>query len=203
MGVGGIARFHGERMKKEPHIDKRFEKAVYTGTALTGEEFEGCTFLGCNLTECDLSGCLFADCRLTDCNWSMARLANTNLRNVAFVNCKLVGVDFGGCLPFLFSVSFENCCLDYSRVRKNRLKEMKFRGCSIRDAEFADTDLTGAAFDGCDLANTVFTRATLNQADFRTAHNYAINLELNSARKAKFALPGLPGLLSQYNLVIE
>ena len=125
------------------------------------------------------------------------------MRNVAFTNCKVIGVDFSNCLPFLFAVSFERCRLDYSHFIKNRLRKTKFRECAIRDADFTEADLTGASFDNCDLSSTVFSRTNLSHADFRTSRNYSINLEMNTVRKARFSLSGIAGLLSQYDLVIE
>jgi fluoroquinolone resistance protein len=190
-------------VKEALHIDEVFEKIDYSDTGLSGGEFESCTFSNCDFSNSDLSASLFTDCQLIDCNLSMATVDHTGLRNVAFVNCKVVGVDFSGCLPFLFAVSFEKCCLDYSHFIKNRLKKTTFKGCSIRDANFTEADLTAASFEECDLTNTAFSHTNLSHADFRTSHNYSINLEMNTVRKAKFSLSGVAGLLDQYDLIIE
>jgi fluoroquinolone resistance protein len=185
------------------HAHKVFEQIAYAKTGLPGGEFEDCTFKNCNFSDADLSHKRFIDSRLIDCNLSNAKITHAGLRNVTFLSCKIVGVDFSGCLPFLFEVSFEKCSLDYTKFIKNRLKKTTFKGCTIREAIFTETDLTGATFDSCDLSNTVFSRSNLSQADFRTSRNYSINLEINTARKAKFSLYGLAGLLSQYDIIVE
>ena len=188
---------------KETQAHKVFEKIDYAETGLSGQEFEDCTFNNCNFSDADLSKSRFIDCRMSDCNLSNARMNQAGLQNVTFLGCKIVGVDFGTSLPFLFEVTFEKCSLDYSKFIKNKLKKTKFKECAIREAIFTETDLTGASFDNCDLLNTVFSRTNLNQADFRTARNYSIDLEQNSARKAKFSYSGIAGLLSQYDIIIE
>jgi fluoroquinolone resistance protein len=190
-------------VKEVSHANEVFEKVSYSDTGLSGEEFETCTFMNCNFSDSDLSNCLFSDCQFVDCNLSMANISRCGLRNVTFRNCKVVGVDFGSCLPFLFAVSFEKCCLDYSHFIKNRLKKTKFIECTIKEANFSETDLTGASFYNCDLLNTVFVRTNLSQADFRTSRNYSINLEMNTVRKTKFSFPGITGLLRQYDIVVE
>jgi fluoroquinolone resistance protein len=189
--------------EEESHTNKVFEKVVYSETGLSGEEFEDCKFINCNFSDSDLSDCLFIDCQMIDCNLSMARVSQTMMRNVTFLNCKVIGVDFSKCLSLLFIVGFEKCCLDYSIFIKKKLNKTNFKECAIRDVDFTESDLSGASFDNCDLLNTVFSRTNLNQADFRTSRNYRINLEMNTARKAKFSLSGIAGLLSQYDIIIE
>jgi fluoroquinolone resistance protein len=189
--------------KEVSHADTIFEKIDYSEAGLTGEEFEDCTFRNCNFSNCDLSHSRFIDCRLIDCDLSMAKVNQTGMSNVMFLNCKIVGVDFSKCLPLLFSVSFETCCLDYSLFTRSKLKKTKFKECIIREADFTGADLTGATFESCDLLKTVFSHTNLSQADFTTARNYAINLEMNIVRKAKFSLSGIVGLLSHYDIVVE
>ena len=190
-------------MADRPHVDEVFEKVAYKETALSGEEFESCTFDNCDLSGIDLANSLFTDCRFIDCNLSMARMGYCGLRNVAFTNCKIAGVDFTNCLPFLFSVGFENCSMDYCHFLRMKLKKTVFRGCSIRDADFSESDLSGAVFDDCDLAHAVFSRTNLSLADLRMARNYSIDPEANNLRKARFSLSGVAGLLERYEVVIE
>ena len=190
-------------MKRVSHVNQVFDKVAYRDVGSAGDEFDACTFTNCTFADGDLSDCCFTDCRLVDCNLSLAKVMNAGMRNVTFLNCKAVGVDFSKCGSFLFAVSFATCCLDYCGFSKTRLKKTTFNGCSLKGADFTEADLTGTCFDGCDLAGTVFSRTNLSQADFRTSRNYTINLEANLARKAKFSLAGVAGLLNQYDIVIE
>lgn len=68
---------------------------------------------------------------------------------------------------------------------------------------FAECDLKKSVFDECDLDRAVFKQANLENADFMTAYNYSINPERNRMKNARFALPGVIGLLDQYDIIIE
>jgi fluoroquinolone resistance protein len=93
--------------------------------------------------------------------------------------------------------------MDYCSFFRKKMKKTMFRDCSIKDADFTETDLSMASFTNCDLMNTVFTGTILEKTDFRTAKNYAFDPELNKIRKAKFSLAGIPGLLLKYNIDID
>ena len=54
-------------------------------------------------------------------------------------------------------------------------------------------------FNAAYQINTPF----IEKADFRNSHNYTIDPETNSIKKAKFSLPDVIGLLSKYNIDIE
>ena len=73
----------------------------------------------------------------------------------------------------------------------------------MQEADFSESDLTGAIFENCDLLQTTFFHTNLEQANFTSAFNYSINPETNRLRKARFSLLGLIGLLDTYGIEIE
>ena len=79
----------------------------------------------------------------------------------------------------------------------------RFVGCSLREVDFTQADLTNAVFQDCSLLDAVLSATKLNGADFTTAHNIALDPELNELRQARFAAHSLPGLLTKYGLVIQ
>lgn len=190
-------------MKETYHREKTFDKINYANTALSGREFDSCTFINCDFSGSNLSGNDFIDCRFEGCNLSMMRVDQTGLKNVAFHNCKIMGVDFSACNEFLLAVSFHNCILDFVSFFRRKLRKTTFHGCSIKEANFTQTDLTGSAFTACDLSQTVFQQTALEKADFRSASNFSIDPELNKIKGAKFSSSGLIGLLDKYNIVVE
>ena len=191
-------------MMTEPYYDQEvFHKTDFSGQRLGGTEFQGCTFRHCNFAQVNLGHAKFSDCLFDTCNLAMASLNQVKLENASFRHCKLIGVNFSPCLDFLFSVSFAHCQLDLTAFVGKKLRKARFEHCSLREANFADSDLTEAVFEHCDLSQTLFNRSILNKADFRTAKHYAIDLELNSAVKARFSAQGLPGLLAKYDLLIS
>ena len=182
--------------------DQTFENTDFSEKKVSVIEYNNCEFINCNFSKSDLSNINFVDCFCKGCNFSLAVLKNAGIKNVRFVNSKLMGIDFGVCNDFLFSASFENCQLDYSSFYKKKLKKASFSSCSLKEVDFTETDLSGTVFKNCDLTGAVFVQTILEKADFRTARNYALDPELNKIKKAKFSLPEVAGLLAKYNIDI-
>ena len=83
------------------------------------------------------------------------------------------------------------------------MKKTNFINCSLKEVDFSEVDLTLSVFQYCDLSNSTFNQTNLNKADFRTSVNYVIDPDNNRIKKAKFSLQGLPGLLAQYDIIVE
>ena len=176
-----------------------------TGVRILEKEgyYEQCAFIHCNFNSADLSGVRIVNCRFEGCDLSLAKLKNTSLQEVKFVNCKLLGVQFSDCRKFMLELDFDSCILKLSLFAGLKLKNTRFRNCDMQEADFSEADLSGAQFDGSDLLQTIFFHTNLETADFRSAFNYSINPETNRLRKAKFSIPGVTGLLDSYGIEIE
>ena len=117
----------------------------------------------------------------------MAVLKNTGLKNIKFIGCKLMGLDFSASNNFLFSMSFQDCLLDYSTFLQKKMKKTYFIDCSLKDVDFSNTDLSLALFKNCDLANATFAGRILEKTDFRTSRNYAFDPSENKVKRTKFS----------------
>ena len=166
-------------------------------------EFSFITFTNSDFSKSNLRAYEFTDCIFSSCDFSMACFENILLTRVKFINCKLLGIDFGKCSKFGFSASFENCILNYCFFLRNNLKRTLFKNCILKEASFAEADLSSASFIECDLEGTVFEKCNLEGCDFRTAFNYSIIPSENRMKKAMFSYSGIPGLLKHYNIIIE
>ena len=85
-----------------------FEKNNFSGNGLPKGEYENCLFRNCEFAESDLMNIIFIDCTFEQCNLSMAKIRNTALKTVKFIHCKLLGLNFSDCNPFLLSLYFED-----------------------------------------------------------------------------------------------
>jgi fluoroquinolone resistance protein len=184
-------------------LDKTFLKEDYTANALPKGEYDNCTFTDCNFLNANLNNIVFTECIFEGCNLTMVQVKQAALKDVRFVNCKITGVHFHDCDPFLLKVQFEKCILQLASFYKLKLKNTLFSKCDLRETDFTETDLTGASLSGCDLANTIFQDTILEKADLRTAFNYSIDPEANRLKGAKFSREGIAGLLDKYQIVIE
>ncbi len=183
--------------------DQRFENTNFAEKPLPGKELDGCVFVNCNFERCNLSGVVFAECEFVGCNLSLANLKKTALKEVSFKDCKLLGLRFEECQEFLFAVRFDKCVLNHSSFYNWKLKKTLFRDSSLQEVDFSGADLTESVLDNCDLKRATFASTNLEKADFRTAYNYLLDPEQNRIKKAKFAVPGVLGLLSKYDIRIE
>lgn len=184
------------------HQNKTFSAINYAEKELVGREFDKCNFKQVNFSNCKIQNCIFSDCVLEDCNLSLAQFPRTGFSSVKFKNCKLLGVDFNPVRDFSFSVSFDNCILDYASFSKKKLRNTLFKKCRILEANFEESDLTGSIFVDCDLNRASFSNTILIEVDFTSAYNFSIDPDKNQMKKAKFSVSGLQGLMEKYNLIV-
>jgi len=190
-------------MKENLFENKEYSSVDFSGQKLSHSEYDSCAFKNCNFSNADISDNDFINCRFDACNFALVKISGSGLKDVEFVGCKLVGINFDHCTDFLFAVGFRNCILDYSSFFGKKLKKTRFIDCTMKEVDFSSADLSGAEFNRCDLSMTVFKQSNLENADFRTAFNYAFDPEVNKMKKAKFSSFGLAGLLGKYNIEIE
>ncbi|RYG04972.1 MAG: pentapeptide repeat-containing protein [Chitinophagaceae bacterium] len=183
--------------------DQKFNGIDYTKEKFETGEYEYCEFNNCNFAGVNLSDSNFVECIFTGCNITNCKVTNVTFNNVKFVESKVIGINFENCNEFLFSVSFDNCTLNFSSFYKRSLKKTVFDHSVLQETDFTDADLSGSSFNKCNLHLTKFENTNLEKADFRTSFNYALNPEQNKIKKAKFSIDGLAGLLVKYDIVVS
>ena len=182
--------------------DQTFDKIVYAEKALANGKYDNCKFVNCVFSGSVFPHSTFIECEFVDCDLSMAKVNNTAFREVKFSACKLLGINFNDCNPFLLAVHFENCQLQLASFYELTLNNTIFKNCNLQEVDFTKTDLKSSSFDDCDLSRAIFENTNLEKADFRTAFNYSIDPEINRLKKAKFSSLGLSGLLGKYDIEI-
>lgn len=185
-------------MNLESIYDETFEGL----NTLQIAEYESCTFRNCRFADVNLSNFNFEDCQFIDCDLSSCKLGQTALKEVKFQNCKLLGLRFDDCNPFLLAMEFVDCQVNFSSFYQLKIPKTKFSNCKLQEVEWVQTDLTESIFDNCDFERSVFEDTNLLGADFRTSYNFAIDPEKNNIRQAKFSLQGLPNLLTKHKINI-
>lgn len=183
--------------------DKEFTKPDFAKSAILTGEYEHCSFINCDLSSQDLSNCKFIDCIFSGSNLSLSTIKNCAFQNVQFLDTKLSGLQFDTCNLFGLSFSFVGCIIQHATFFELKMGKTLFKQSDLTGSDFTGTDLTDATFDECNLSQTIFERTVLTNADFKSAFNFMINPAINKLNKTKFSMEGLPGLLSQYNIIIE
>lgn len=173
----------------------------FLNTVLVPDNFEQVEFVNCSFS--NLSGISFIDCVFQDCNLSNARVSNARFSDVAFINCKLTGINFSESKDFGFSIQLENCILDYTIFERKKPNKSTFKNCKIHGADFTQADLSKCKFDNCDFWDAVFANTNVGGVDFTTSKNFTIDPTMNNVRKAKFLSSDLVGLLTRFDIIVK
>jgi uncharacterized protein YjbI with pentapeptide repeats len=83
------------------------------------------------------------------------------------------------------------------------LQKNEYHSCTIRNADFTQSNLKDASFLDCNLADARFFKTDLRKVNFTTATNFSIDPENNTLTKAIFSYNNVLNLLDKYDLIIE
>ena len=183
--------------------NKKFEKENYRESALEAGEYVECEFHFCDFSNSSLAGLKFDDCTFVECNLSLVKLSGASFQDVTFNGCKMLGLHFEECNPFGLIFTFNNCQLNHSSFYQLKMKKQLFSGCHLEEVDFTECELMEAKFSDCNLIGARFENSNLIKADLSTAVHYTIDPTINRIKKAKFALSGIPGLLTTFDIVID
>ena len=120
-----------------------------------------------------------------------------------FEHCKLIGLQFDECNPFLLALHFIGCQLNLSCFYQLKIKNTIFKECILKEVDFTETDLSGSSFSKCNLSGAIFGNTNLEKADFSSSLNFLIDPDHNRIKGAMFTLDGLPGLLNKYQIRVQ
>lgn len=190
-------------MSKLLQVDEIIEDVNFSSKGFPTSTFEACVFKRCTFSDLELGSSTFEECEFVDCNLSNAKLSNTALRDVRFNKCKMLGIHFETCNPFLFSVQFTECQLSVASFYQCILKQCHFKNCILKDVDFVEADLTKSVFANCDLEGALFDQSKLIETDFSSAFHYRLDPESNTLQKTRFSKDGLHGLLGKYDIKIR
>lgn len=165
--------------------DRTFEELDFRNQSIENRIFDGCRFLDCTFEQSDLSNIV---------------LTSSDLRDVKFKECKLVGVNWINASS-LMHLSWDNCALNYGNFSGLDLRKSLMQNCVAREVDFAETNFSEANLRGTDFTAARFTNTNLTKTDLRQAKNYSIRPDSNKIKKAKFSLP--EAMLLLYGLDIE
>lgn len=185
------------------NVDKIFENVDFTESTFQKGEYDSCTFKNCNFSNSNFSENEFLECKFINCNLSNVELMNTAFKEVCFEGCKLMGVNFEKCNPFLLNFSFKNCQLSFAIFFKLDIPGCKFDDCDLQEADFAEANISKSRFGNCNLLKAVFKSTNLEGANLYSSYNYSINPILNKIKKAHFSKEGALGLLTDFNVKIS
>ena len=171
------------------------------GELLENAEFEDCVFDHCRWLGTRVQNCRFNACTFDHCNFSGVVFSFTTMKDAWLLNSAFRSMAWGGLQgksgvfqPF---GKIKNCAFRYNDFSGMALNGFDWTGAELQQCTFDDTRLAGASFYGVRLGRTRFTRCDLQKADLRTAEEYAIDLETNKLKGARFSFPDVVRLLEK------
>ena len=183
--------------------DQTFSSSNLENQRLENAEYENCQFIDCNFNQHDFSNIIFNECTFKTCNLSMVSMSKTALRSVSFIECRLTGIEFQDCNPFLFAIHCEGCPMEFSTFVQMDLKRSTFSDCQLINVDFTGADLSGLELRGCDLYDAIFESTILEDCNFINARNYTIHPDKNKLKGSRHSIHQVRGLLDHYDLIIE
>jgi fluoroquinolone resistance protein len=204
-----ISRFDSwfGRMKIDLEV-KEFEEFSFNSVYQKNELFLDKSFIDCKFYNCDFSEskfekCRFVNCIFEECNLSLIKLTDSQIRDVSFKDCKLIGIDWTICSMNLFVVKFEKCILDYCNFNGLNLQNLVITDCKVIECDFTQTNLFNSDFKGSDLDRAIFSKSNLSHSDMRGAVNFLIDPRINNLKNAQFNLGDAIGLLRSFDIIIN
>ncbi|MBT3980784.1 MAG: pentapeptide repeat-containing protein [Bacteriovoracaceae bacterium] len=187
--------------------DKSHEDEIFKGISLPGDilidkEFVDCKFIDCNFHGTCLRRLRLEEVVFENCDLSLSQLTGSQLLEVSFINCKLVGVNFTLCSSTR-SLVFKNCKVDHSVFQEMDLNSTTFENCSLKHVDFSQSILRGANFTKSNLDEAFFSGADLTACDFRGARDYSIDPRYSKLKHAKFSSSDVLRLLHHLDIIIE
>lgn len=185
---------------------QKFKGEVCKNALVNNITFNSCTFTKCSFHETAFTDCSFHNCTFTKCELSLVKVKGCIFTDTRFEGSQLVGVNWTDSHwaknQFLKPVDFIDCVINYSTFIELNLKKIQMVGCTARDVDFGDADLTQANCRGTDFSNSRFWHTNLTEADFTGALNYSIAVNSNTLKKTKFALPEAMSLLYGLDIIL-
>ena len=178
-----------------------FENVSYLDKEAPGREFNDCKFHKCNLYGVNFDGSIFNDCVFDGCDLSLIKVKNCSMVNIQIINSKAIGILWNETTN-LISLKFSHSTLDYSSFFSKNLKKMQVKNCRAHEVDFSICNLIESDFEGTDLLNAVFRDCDISKANFVDARNYNINLQINTAKQAKFNMPEALSLFDSFGIVV-
>ncbi len=166
--------------------EDRLEESIIHGESYAGVSLKGLDALRCRFVKCDFSGCSmeqagFRDVWFEACDFSNCDFSRAAFQRAVFQGCKLMGADFVE--GSLRHVRFVDCSGGYVNFADAKVLDTAFEQCKLPNAAFLRCRMN-AAFDACDLTQSLFEQTPLKDFDMRTCRLQGLHVTLPDLKGA-------------------
>lgn len=183
--------------------DSGFTGIDFSDRTLDQKEYENCTFTSCIFSGTKILSSKFESVKFVSCNLSNTDFTDSRLIDVEFVNCKLIGLALFKCRQSVFDLRFVKSRIEYCNFSDVSMKRCVFDSCDFRESWFQNTFLVESRFTGCVFNDTRFDKCDLKKASFLDSTGYVIDPRDCKIQHAVFSVPGVFGLLDEFEIYIQ
>jgi len=133
------------------------EKTVFAGSRLAGANLSGCL-----MQEADCSGADLSGAALSEVSAARGIFADANLQSAQLRDADFTAADFR-------NARLQQAVLDGSTFEQAGMASVLAAGCSARQSNFSNADLSGTNFEQAVLTQAAFHASTLQAASFESA----------------------------------
>ncbi len=192
---------------KQENVEQKFVKLDLPNGEHEGKSFEQCKFEACNFSHSQFIRCEFIDCEFVRCDLNLIDVKLCRFTDVVFDECKMLGINWTRVawpqIELSSPVSFYRCNISDNNFFGLKLANIVIEDCRVSEADFRETDLSGANLAYSDFSGSLFMHTKLNRADFSESVNYSIDIEGNEITDAKFSFPEVVSLLKSLPIEIQ
>ncbi len=195
-------------MQENYYEEQVIAEQKYQNITKEQSKFIDCTFKNCSFEDCKIIDCVFVNCTFYNCNIISLTSKHSEIKNVAFQKCNLIGIHcWNELLPagkYACSIDkLEGCYMKYNSFIEIPFRKFDFSGNIIQESIFEECDLQESNFRNCRLEATQFFKCDIRKADFREASGYVIDIPSNKLKQAKFSYPEVVNLLASLEINID
>ncbi len=105
------------------------------------------------------------DAEVRDVDWANRQARGAVVRRVELRQCRLTGAELAE--AELTDVTFVDCRLDLAGLRMAKLERVAFRDCRMSECDFYEATFTDVLFERCELREATVSRVKLKRAELR------------------------------------
>ncbi len=141
------------------------------------------------------------DARFENCDFSNCNFSDGVMHRVAFINCKLVGVNWSG-VNFV-DVTFESCSGTYGNFSHARFRQCAFSTCHFQHADLQDCEFKMVLLDAVDLRQCAFAGTRLFGIDLSTCQIEGLSIRPDELRGCTVSPEQTVLLAGLFGLVVK
>ena len=142
--------------------------------------YENCLFKNCT---CHFHQLELLDVEFIKCNLSNTEMIGGILHRCAFLDSKIVGVNFAE--SSILDTTFKDCQANYSSFSYASLKRVSFTDMPLIESDFFNIKWLHLTFNACDLTGVNLMQTNLKGLNLSTSSFEKINLSIELLRGCK------------------